>query len=713
MKIRNIIILSLLASTTIFYSCINQEFTDQTDSIVEPNTNIESVGDLNISSDFDWKTTQTLSISVILPNDRKIQPLIITNISGTKIYFRGYPDDTSRTVTSTITIPAYLSELRLIYNGANGANIKFVSNGSLSYDFNTGTKISKKSAVSQINLASIEDFTLFSSSGAVSNVGISEVTGDIGTNLGAVSGFGTPSILNGNIQNTNSVTLQTALDLNDLVTQISNTVTTNSSHAAAFGSETLYPGVYALAGASSIAGTLILDAQGDSDAQFIFKIGGALTTGASATVVLINGASSKNIFWVAKGAVSMAASTTISGTLIGNPGAVSMGAGGLLNGRLLSSAGAISLLNCQIIIPENNQSIIELSSLCADPDVVFTITNTGDNMSESSLYTLFKNDVQIISDSYLLNLNQSINITSVATNSDVFKLVVETSTQSALEETIQGCGDNPSEQYSGTLAFEDLWPGKGDYDLNDLVVDYGFNIIKNKQEVVQSITATFTTKAFGASYHNGLGFTLPTVNSTDIISVNGYDVTNNSTFSLASNGLENGQSKATIIVFDDSYRMMPKKTKGIGVNSELGYAYTEPVSVIVEIVFAQNAITYSELNIGAFNPFLILETTVNGGPGLRGKEVHLPNYKPSDLFDTRYFGQYSDDSSPAEGRYFVTANNLPSAINIAETFDWIIESEDITKAYNMFGEWAQSNGTIYKDWYKNISGYRNSNFVYK
>jgi LruC domain-containing protein len=613
MKNNKIIILLLLLSTFL-NSCIKTEF------IVPPAVAIESIGDLIVASDFDWKTTQDLNISVILPNDGDIQSLIITNSAGTKRYFQGYPDDGSRIVNTKITVPSYLNELRLTYNGTDAANVDFVKNSSLYYDFNTSNKSANKSASAKINLGSIANFTLYSASGAISSVGISDIAGDIGTNLGAINGFGTPSSLNGSIQNANSITSQAALDLSDIVDQITNTVTTNAAHAPAFGAETLTPGVYAIAGASSIAGTLTLDAQGDTSAQFIFKIGGAFTSGAGATVVLINGASSENVFWLATGAAAMAASTTISGNIIGNPGAVSMGAGGQLNGRMLSTTGAVSLLNCKTLIPL------------------------------------------------------------------------------------------PS--FSGTLAYEDLWPGKGDYDFNDMVLDYEFNIVKNNQEVVQNITATFVLKAFGASLSNGFGFTLPTINPSDVVSVSGSDVVNNSTFSIANNGLENGQSKATIIVFDDTYRIMPTAGGGTGANTNLAYGYTEPVTVVVNIILADNAITYDELNIGSFNPFIIVGTKVNGAPGPRGREIHLPNYEPSDLFDTNYFGQSNDDSSPAEGRYFISTNNLPSAINIAEKFDWVTESQDITKAYNVFTDWAQSSGTINTDWYKNEIGYRNISLIY-
>jgi hypothetical protein len=199
------------------------------------------------------------------------------------------------------------------------------------------------SAFSQIDLGSIESFSIYTSIGAVSNTATTNITGDIGSDDGAITGFGGLSIVNGNIHNTNSITAQADLDLNAAVVQINNTTTT-AVHIPVFGNgETLYPGVYSQAAAASLDGTLTLDAQGNPNAQFIFKIGGAFSTAAGATVVLINCASPSNIFWLSGGAISMAASTTISGNLISNPGAVGIGSGGNIDGRMLSTTGAISV----------------------------------------------------------------------------------------------------------------------------------------------------------------------------------------------------------------------------------------------------------------------------------------------------------------------------------------------------------------------------------
>jgi LruC domain-containing protein len=710
MKKSKNIILILFVLTNIFSSCFEIE------PLVEPEsaTVIESVRDLTVPLDFDWKTSQTLDISVVLPNNGAVQPLIITNNSGSKTYFRGYPDNGSRTLNTIITIPAHISQLRLIYNGTNGPNVVSINGSSLTYDYSTRAQSESNRSVSPIDLGTIANFTCYTNVGAISNVGTSDITGDVGSGTGAISGFGPPSTLNGTIHSGNLVTAQAELDLAAVLIQLNNTVTTNSTHAPVFGSETLVPGVYAIGAAASIAGTLTLDGEGDPEALFVFKVGGAFSTGANSQVVLINGASAENTYWVCTGAASMAAGTSISGNIFGSPGAVSMGLGCELNGRLIATSGAVSMLSCTFIIPDQSQSIIEVSSICTVPDVVFTISNTGEDMGQSKIYTLLKNDIVIQTDYYQLILNESIEITSEATIDDVFRLEVATSAQGILEETIEGCGEIPSEQFSGTLIFEDLWPSTGDFDLNDHVVDYDFITIKNNQEVVQSMTATFTLKAFGASFRNGFGFTLATVKPNDIVSVTGYDVINHTVFDIGGNGLENGQSKATIIVYDDTYRIMPTATGGTGANTNLSVGYTEPVSVVVNIVFANDAITYSELNIGAsFNPFVIVKTSVNGAPGLRGKEIHLPGNEPTDLFDETLFGQSTDNSSPGDGTFFVTSDNLPSAMNIiGEPYTWLIEAEDITQAYLKFAEWAESGGLNYPDWFEDKPGYRNNSLLY-
>ena len=208
------------------------------------------------------------------------------------------------------------------------------------------------------NLRSLSSFIIFTTDGAVSNTGISQITGNVGTGVGAVSPLSAPTF-NGSIFINNTTTTQASNDLTLLCNDLAAANPTNTTHTPAFGSgETILPGVYTIGGAGSIAGILNLNAAGNADAIFIFRFGGAFTTGAVSTVNLLNGAKACNVFWVANGAISMAASTDIIGTLIANSGAVSMGAGGKLNGRMLSTVGAISVNTVNITVSTGCQSCI-------------------------------------------------------------------------------------------------------------------------------------------------------------------------------------------------------------------------------------------------------------------------------------------------------------------------------------------------------------------
>lgn len=254
----------------------------------------------------------------------------------------------------------------------------------------------------------------------------------------------------------------------------------------------------------------------------------------------------------------------------------------------------------------------------------------------------------------------------------------------------------------GTLAFEDLYPGKGDYDFNDLVLDYQFDIILNNLNNIIQVDGTFIIKAFGASFENGFGFQLSeNINQNDI-EVSGYELTEN-IISLNSDGLENNQDKPTIIVYDNAFNQM-QSVGGIGVNTDPNINYVTPDTINITIIFNNNY-TLNDLNIAKFNPFIFVDLD-------RTHEVHLPDYPPTNLMNTNLFGMYADDSDPINGRYFKTQNNLPWAINIYESFNYPIEKVDIINAHLKFKEWAESGGILYQDWYLDKFGYRNSSYIY-
>lgn len=259
-------------------------------------------------------------------------------------------------------------------------------------------------------------------------------------------------------------------------------------------------------------------------------------------------------------------------------------------------------------------------------------------------------------------------------------------------------------QGNGTLGFEDLWPSTGDYDFNDLVVDYRFKITTNMNNMVDAVEGLFIIKAFGASYKNGFGFQLSgAINAADL-TVTGYSL-KEGYITLMPNGTEAGQMRPTIIVFDNAYKQMRHPGIGIGVNTDKSAPYVTPDTIRIQIIFTPNTYSFNDLDISNFNPFMIVNQN-------RGVEVHLPDYPPTSLIDFSLLGTKQDNSNPVTGKYFKTKNGLPWAVNIIAQFDYPMEKAPVNEAYLHFVEWATSEGVLYPDWYEDKPGYRDPTKIY-
>lgn len=259
-----------------------------------------------------------------------------------------------------------------------------------------------------------------------------------------------------------------------------------------------------------------------------------------------------------------------------------------------------------------------------------------------------------------------------------------------------------------SLAFEDLWPGKGDYDFNDVVVDYQFQTVTNAQNYVVEIFGVFPVKASGAYLHNGFGFNLP--NSADVFTnqpkkfvVTGYDVQGSSYVNLTY-GHEDGQSKATVIVFDDIFNVLDDPGQGMGVNTSW-MPFIEYDTVRITITTGTWSFKPWKFKLTEWNPFIMVGQN-------RGHEVHLPDYPPTDLMNMALFGTEEDDSDDLTGRYYKTVSNLPWAINVPAEFDWPKEKKEIVWAYKHFAEWVESSGANYDNWYEDFGGYRVDGYIY-
>jgi len=256
----------------------------------------------------------------------------------------------------------------------------------------------------------------------------------------------------------------------------------------------------------------------------------------------------------------------------------------------------------------------------------------------------------------------------------------------------------PGENIYGSLAFEDLWPTTGDYDMNDLVVDYNFQMVTNTSNAAVEIKANYIVKAIGASFTNGFGFELP-IASAKVKSVSG-NFPGTAAITQA-NGTESGNGRAVVIIFDDAHDLF--KTKGL-VNTKSDGAYASPVNINVTVALTE-PIKLTDLGYAPFNAFIYVN-------GVRGHEIHLPGFAPTEKADRGLLGTEADSSKPEVNRYYRTGSNLPWAINLPLAFDYPKENRSISDTHLMFKPWCQSGGTTYKDWYKNLNGYRKVANIY-
>jgi hypothetical protein len=129
------------------------------------------------------------------------------------------------------------------------------------------------------------------------------------------------------------------------------------------GNRTLAPGTYTSATSYAITqGPLTLDAQGDTNAYWVFQMGSSLQVGTPTTpqsVLLINGAQASQVFWAVGGlpgaVINYGGGGTMVGTIISSPGITIANPGvatsstiTTINGRVIALNASVTMVNTVI-----------------------------------------------------------------------------------------------------------------------------------------------------------------------------------------------------------------------------------------------------------------------------------------------------------------------------------------------------------------------------
>lgn len=204
-------------------------------------------------------------------------------------------------------------------------------------------------------LGSAANFALFSSNGAVSNTGLSHITGHVGTNNGSSTNFGN---VDGVMHDSDGATAAAAADLIVAYNQL-NAAIPNFFPAPLLGNgQTLTAGTYSITQSTVLDNTLILDGGGNANSVFIIKVGGAFSSTSGAEVILTNGALACNVFWKVEGLVDLGTNTKIKGTIVANNAAIVFNSGVSLEGRALSTTGAVTVSGVTVVKPQGCGSVV-------------------------------------------------------------------------------------------------------------------------------------------------------------------------------------------------------------------------------------------------------------------------------------------------------------------------------------------------------------------
>ncbi len=214
--------------------------------------------------------------------------------------------------------------------------------------------------VTTVNLGTAENFAILAGTG-ITNVPTSVITGNVGLSPAAGGNYAglTLAEVTGTIYAVDAFGPAGSVNNPGLLTTAKNDLTTAYLNAASriptqtfsttdnqLGGQTLTSGVYAFGHGDTAnltaASPLILDAQGDPNAVFIFQASSDLVTASNSTVSLINGAQACNVFWQVTSSATLGTGSTFVGTIMALT-SITVTTDVTIQGRVLARNGAVTL----------------------------------------------------------------------------------------------------------------------------------------------------------------------------------------------------------------------------------------------------------------------------------------------------------------------------------------------------------------------------------
>jgi len=177
----------------------------------------------------------------------------------------------------------------------------------------------------------------------VTNTGPSVINGDLGLYAGtSITGFPL-GIVNGTIDDTDSLAEQAQADALFAYNVLAGLAPNGNLTGQDLGGLTLTPGAYQFDSSAMLTGALTLNFQGLSNQNFVFQIGSTLTTASSSSVLITNPGDDDSVYWQVGSSATLGTTTAFYGTIIADASITLDTGTTIVCGNALALTGAVTM----------------------------------------------------------------------------------------------------------------------------------------------------------------------------------------------------------------------------------------------------------------------------------------------------------------------------------------------------------------------------------
>lgn len=257
-----------------------------------------------------------------------------------------------------------------------------------------------------------------------------------------------------------------------------------------------------------------------------------------------------------------------------------------------------------------------------------------------------------------------------------------------------------------TLAYEDLWPIEGDFDMNDVVFHYRTVSVIKDGELLR-VDAYGQLLAIGASYHNGFAIRIPGVQAADVdtnkmrFRYTTLDAEGNGVEADQASPIESASDELIAIIGQDVWNLVSTSCEFYRTDA----GCTDHIQFAFELSLPFTSPQPSDAISTLYDPFIFATSSRFHGsiftshPG-REWEVHLADVSPTEQANTSFFNQQEDTSDISIDRFYKNTNNLPWSMEVATEWKHPRSGVDLLKAYPDFEGYVTSDKALNNDWYQ-------------